>query len=70
MKISDTAYDILKWIGRVVLPAVAVLWSTLGETWGLPMVKEISTTIMAIDLFLNSLLGIAQANYEEDGYRS
>lgn len=63
MKLSNDAYDVLAFIGRVVLPALSVLYATLGEIWGIPFTKEIPLTITAIDLFLNSLLGISTANY-------
>ena len=63
MKISNKTYDVLKWIGRVVLPACATLWVAISKTWGIPLTTEISTTIMAIDLFLNTLVGIASENY-------
>ena len=63
MIISNAAYDVLAFIGRVVLPALSVLYATLGETWGLPYTEEIPVTIAAIDLFLNTLLGISANNY-------
>lgn len=63
MVLNNKVYDVLKWIGRVVLPALAVLYGTLGKTWGLPFIEQIPTTIMAFDLFLNSILGIASENY-------
>ena len=63
MIMTEKIYDVLKWIGRVVLPACATLWVAISKTWGIPLTTEISTTIMAIDLFLNTLLGIASENY-------
>ena len=63
MIMNEKIYDVLKWIGRVVLPAVATLWVAISKTWGIPLTTEISTTIMAVDLFLNTLLGIASENY-------
>lgn len=63
MKLSETAYDILKWVGRVVLPAIAVLYATLGNIWNFPYIEEVPTTITAIDLFLNTLLGISSESY-------
>ena len=68
MIISNATYDVLAFIGRVVLPALSVLYATLGEIWHLPFTKEIPLTITAIDLFLNSLLGISSNNYyKKDG---
>ena len=68
MKLSNKWYDILAFIGRVVLPALSILCATLGEIWGLsePFTKQIPLTITALDLFLNSLLGISTANYYKD----
>lgn len=68
MIIPNNVYDVLAFIGRVVLPALSVLYATLGEIWHLPFTKEIPLTITAIDLFLNSLLGISSNNYyKKDG---
>lgn len=66
MKLSNNIYDILAFVGRVVLPALSVLYATLGEIWGLPFTKEIPLTITAIDLFLNTLLGISSNTYYKD----
>lgn len=66
MRLSNETYDILAFIGRVVLPALSVLYASIGEIWGLPFTKEIPLTITALDLFLNSLLGISTANYYKD----
>lgn len=66
MKLNDKTYDILSWVGKIVLPALAVLYTTLGNTWGLPYVEQIPATIMAIDVFLNALLGISSNAYYKD----
>ena len=66
MKLSNKTYDILAFIGRVVLPALSVLYATLGDIWSLPYTKEIPLTITAIDLFLNSLLGISSNTYYKE----
>lgn len=63
MKLSNKVYDVLAFIGRVVLPALAVLYATLGEIWKLLYTKEIPLTITAFDLFLNTLLGISSNTY-------
>ena len=66
MKLNDKFYDILAWCGRIVLPSVAVLYGTLADTWGLPYSSQISATIMAIDVFLNALLGISSSSYYKE----
>ena len=69
MKLNDKAYDLLSWVGKIVLPALAVLYATVADTWGLPFSSEVSATIMAIDVFLNALLGVSTANYYKDTYQ-
>lgn len=68
MKINDKTYDILSWIAKYVLPALATLTITLFKIW-MPT-SEIGTmigaTIMALDVFLNTLLGISTVNYYKD----
>ena len=66
MKMSNETYDVLAFIGRVVLPALSVLYATLGEIWHLPYTKEIPLTITAFDLVLNTLLGISANTYYKD----
>lgn len=66
MKLNDKVYDVLSWLGKIVLPAMAVLYATLADTWGLPYSSQISATIMAIDVFLNALLGISSSSYYKE----
>lgn len=62
---SNKLYDVLKYIAMIVLPALAVLYSTLAGLWGLPYPKEISETIMAIDTFMGAILMLSSANYKK-----
>ena len=66
MKMSNKTYDILKEIALTILPAVAVLYATLGKIWGLPYVSELPATIMAIDTFLGVCLHISSAEYHKE----
>ena len=63
MKLSNNAYDVLKYIALIVLPAVATLYAVVGKIWGLPYVTEIPATIMAVDTFLGALLKISTDKY-------
>lgn len=63
---SNKAYDILKWIALVVLPAIATLYFALSGIWGWPYGEEIVGTITAIDAFLGALLGISSINYYKE----
>lgn len=66
MKISNKAYDVLKFIAQVVLPALGTLYFALAEIWGLPYGAEIVGTITAVDAFLGALLGVSTSRYKKE----
>lgn len=70
MKLSNKAYDILKYIAQIILPALATLYFALAEIWKFPYQNEIVGTISAVDLFLGALLGISTMQYNKDKLES
>jgi hypothetical protein len=66
MKLSNKAYDIMKWIAQYLLPAVGALYFALSQIWGLPYGEQIVGTITAIDAFLGAILGISTMNYKKE----
>lgn len=60
---SNKVYDCLKWIALVVLPALASLYIGLGQFWSIPYPEQISGTIMLVDAFLGTILGISSIQY-------
>lgn len=68
MKLSNKAYDILKYIAQIVLPALGTLYFALAKIWGLPYGAEIVGTITAVDAFLGALLKISTDQYLEDAH--
>lgn len=65
MKLSDKAYDILKWLSLVVFNAIGVLYKTLAAVWNLPFGEQVMTTCAAIALFIGALIGISTAEYNK-----
>lgn len=66
MKLSNKAYDVLKFIAQIALPAAATLYFTLAGIWGFPYGEEIVGTITAVDTCLGVLLGVSTAKYKKD----
>lgn len=62
---NSKVYDVLKYIGRLVLPAIATCVATIFKIWGIPYGTEIAATIMAVDAFLNAILEISNYNYQK-----
>jgi len=63
---SNTVYDVLKWIAQILLPAAGALYFALANIWGLPYGEQIVGTITAIDAFLGVILGISSKSYYND----
>lgn len=63
---SNKAYDILKWVCIIVLPAIATLYMGLAKIWDLPYATEVPQTITVVDAFLGALLGVSTINYNKD----
>lgn len=65
MKLSNKTYDALKWVALTLLPAIEVLWLALGKIWNFPYVVEIGASIAAVDVFLGTLLGVNNIQYNK-----
>ncbi len=64
--LSNKAYDVLKFIAQIVLPALGTLYFALATIWGFPYGEEIVGTITAVDAFLGALLGISTVQYNNN----
>ena len=64
---SNKVYDVLKWVQRLLLPAVGTLYLSLGSIWEgivpLPYPEQVAASIMAVDTFLGVVLGLSSAKY-------
>lgn len=70
MKMSNKAYDVLKWFTMIFLPAAITLFGVVGKTLNLSCTDTILTIAVAVDTFLGSILGISNSAYKkriEDG---
>lgn len=66
MIFSNKAYDKLKWIAQILLPAIGTLYFALAQIWGFPYAEQIVGTVTAVDTFLGILLGISTYNYNKE----
>lgn len=65
MRISDKAYDTLKFISIYVIPSLSTLWLTVSAVWGLPYSQEIGVTIGAIGVCLAGCIGLSTTTYNK-----
>ena len=66
MKLNDKVYDLLKYLGMIGLPAVAVAYQSLAQVWSLPYSEQITSTILIIVTLLNTCLQISSTNYYKE----
>lgn len=66
MKLSNKAFDVLKWVAILFLPALAILIRTVFAIWKIPFGEEISSTIVALQVFLGAILGVSSLNYNKE----
>lgn len=66
MKLSNKAYDILKYIAQIALPAIGTLYFALAGIWDFPYGEQIVGTITAVDTFLGVMLGLSTAKYRAE----
>lgn len=59
--LNEKAYQILKWVGLVALPALAVFVGAVGPAWGFANVDAITLTLNATGVLIGALIGYSQA---------
>jgi hypothetical protein len=61
--LTNRAYDLLKFLAQILLPAVGAMYFGLAAIWGLPNAEEVVGTITVVDTFLGVLLGLSTKAY-------
>lgn len=61
------AYETLRWVLIVIIPAISVLLNSLTTIWNLQIpIQEINLTIDAIALFLGTIFGISKIQHDNN----
>lgn len=64
---SNSTFDVLKWVCMLCLPALSALVASVGVIWGIPYAPQISDTIVALNAALAMCLGLSSINYHKEG---
>lgn len=57
--LPDKAYEALKWLALIALPALGVFVQAVGPAWGLPYVGQIVATLDALGVLVGALIGVS-----------
>ena len=63
MKLSNSWYDVLKWIDMVFLPALTTFVGVILNCFQVEGTEIILTIMVGFTAFLGALLGISNINY-------
>jgi len=65
VNISNRAYNTLKWVALVGLPAVATCYAFIAGIWGISHTQDVIGSITAVDTCLGTLLGVSSKSYQK-----
>lgn len=63
--LSGRAYEILKWLSILALPAIADFIKFLFPTWGIPYADPVAETIRQVAFLMGILIGISTVQYNK-----
>ena len=66
MKLNNKAYDTLKWISMILLPATATFIGAVGSYVGWNATDTVVYILVAFNTFMGTLLGISNLQYHSD----
>lgn len=66
MKLSDKAYEILKWLCLICIPAVAVFISQVGEAIGIQNVDTVVLVLNSVGTLIGALIGVSTYQYRQE----
>ena len=55
--LPNEVYDVIKWIGLIVCPAMAAFIGAVGPAWGMANVDAIVLTINALGVLIGAVIG-------------
>lgn len=55
--LPDKLYNILKWVGLIALPALAVFYATCAPAWSWPYPDQVVLTLNALGVLIGTLIG-------------
>lgn len=58
----SNVYDVLKWVGLILCPALAALIGAVGPAWGMPNVDAVVLTINALGTFIGVCIGASHVS--------
>lgn len=65
MILPQKAYEIIRWVVIIVIPALITLYGVIGNTLNIPYTEIVLTIAGAVDVFLGTIFGISKLSYDK-----
>lgn len=65
MILPQKAYEIIRWVVIIVIPALITLYGVIGNTLNIPYTEVVLTIAGAVDVFLGTIFGISKISYDK-----
>lgn len=65
MILPQKAYEIIRWVVIIVIPALITLYGVIGNTLNIPYTEVVLTIAGAVDVFLGTIFGISKLSYDK-----
>ena len=64
--LPDGVYNVLKWLGLIACPALAVFYGVCAPAWGWPCADQVVLTLNAVGVMIGTLIGASQLTAEPE----
>ena len=64
--LNNKAYEIMKWITMIALPAISVFIGAVGVELGISDPDTLVTILNAITVLMGSLIGVSTISYNQN----
>ena len=61
--LSNKTYDFIRFLVELFLPGLGTLYFALSQIWGLPYGEAVVGSVVAVTVFLGSLIKVSRAKY-------
>lgn len=66
MILPQKAYEIIRWVVVIVLPALITLYGVIGSTFDLAYTQQVITIAIAVDTCLGTIFQISKIAYDKE----
>ena len=63
--LSNSFYDVLKWVVTLLLPGLGTLYYAIAGIWGLAYAEQVVGTIAAVTVFLGVVMKLGDLSYSK-----